>query len=125
MHIPKKEIVQFIIKEILQERKASSQKELAELVNQKLKRVDHSYSVSEKRVRMVALNIPGVRVTTFTKRGQLPKRCPSCDHALKRIYTKNLRGRNLLVGLVCPKCGYRGKESKWEPKRYAFEIRKG
>ena len=124
MHIPKKEIDQFIIKEVLQERKASSQTELAELVNQKLKKVDHSYSVSEKRARFIALQTHGVKVTTYTKKGQLPKKCPSCGHSLKRIYMKNLTGKKLLVRLACQKCGYSGKESRWEPNRYSFELKR-
>ena len=124
MHVPRKDIVQFIVKEVLQERKASSQKELAELVNHKLKKVDESYSVSEKRARLVALNIPGVRVTTFTKKGHLPKKCPSCSHSLKKVYMKNLKGKKLLVRLSCARCGYNGKENRWEPQRYVFELKK-
>ena len=124
MRVPKKDILQFIIREVLQERKASSQKELARLVNAKLKKVEDSYSVSEKRARLIAFSIPGVRVTTSTKKGEVPRKCPSCGHSLKRIYMKNLKGRKLLVRLVCARCGYTGKENRWEPQRYLFELRK-
>lgn len=124
MHVPKKDIVQFIIKEVLQERKVSSQTELAELVNHKLKKVDPSYSVSERRARLVALNIHGVKVTTSTKKGRPPRKCPSCGHSLKKIYMKNLKGKKLLVRLCCTRCGYTGKESRWEPHRYLFEMKK-
>jgi ribosomal protein S27AE len=124
MRVPKKDILQFIIREVLQERKASSQKELARLVNAKLKKVDDSYSVSEKRARLIALSIPGVRVTTSTKKGEAPRKCPSCGHSLKRIYMKNLKGKKLLVRLVCAKCSYTGRENRWEPQRYLFEFRK-
>jgi len=124
MHIAKKDTIQFIIKEVLQERKASSQSELAELVNQKLKKVDPSYSVSEKRARLIALQIPGVKVMTATKKGQLPRRCPSCSHSLRKVHMKNLKGKKLLVRLICSKCGYIGKENRWEPQRYTFELRK-
>ncbi len=124
MHVPKKEIVQFIVKEVLQERKASSQRELARLVNAKLKKADDSYSVSEKRVRLVALHTPGIRITTSTKSGRMPKKCPSCSHSLKKVYMKNLRGKKLLVRMVCAKCGYAGKENRWEPQRYAFELKR-
>ena len=124
MHVPKKEIVQFIVKEVLQERKVSSQRELARLVNAKLKKADDSYSVSEKRVRVVALHTPGIRIATSTKSGRIPKKCPSCGHALKRIYMKNLKGKRLLLRKVCAKCGYSGKENRWEPQRYAFELKR-
>jgi predicted RNA-binding Zn-ribbon protein involved in translation (DUF1610 family) len=124
MHVPKKEIVQFIVKEVLQERKVSSQRELARLVNAKLKKADDSYSVSERRARLVALHTPGIRITTSTKSGRIPKKCPSCGHSLKRIYTKNLKGRKLLVRMVCAKCSYTGKENRWEPQRYTFELKR-
>lgn len=124
MRIAKKDTIQFIIKEVLQERKVSSQKELADLVNQKLKKVDSSYSISEKRARMAALELPQVKVSTSTKKGELPKKCPSCGHSLKRIYMKNLKGKKLLVRLVCAKCSYVGKENRWEPNRYTFELKR-
>lgn len=124
MHVPKKEIVQFIVKEVLQERKVSSQRELAKLVNAKLKKADDSYSVSERRVRLMALHTPGVRIATATRSGRVPKKCPSCGHSLKRIYMKNLKGRKLLVKMVCAKCGYTGKENRWEPQRYMFELKR-
>ena len=124
MRIPSEEILRFIIKEVLQESKASSQTELAGLVNLKLKRADNSYSVSEKRVRLAAHRTPGVKITTSTKKGRLPKKCPSCSHSLSKAYMKNLKGKKLLVRLACSRCGYTGKESRWEPKRYAFELKK-
>jgi len=124
MRVPKKDILQFIVREVLQERKASSQTELARLVNAKLKKVDDSYSVSEKRARLAALSVPGVRVTTSTKKGQLPRKCPSCGHSLKRVYMKNLKGKKLLVRLVCARCSYTGRESRWEPQRYHFELKR-
>jgi len=124
MHIAKKDTIKFIIKEVLQEGKATSQSNLADLVNQKLKKVDSSYSVSEKRARMIALQIPGVHVTTTTKKGELPKKCPSCGHSLRKVHMKNLKGKKLLVRLVCGRCGYTGRENRWEPQRYVFELRK-
>ncbi len=124
MRIPKTDTVQFIIKEVLQERKVTSQKELADLVNRKLKKVDTAYSISERRARSAALQIAQVKVSTLTKKGQPPKKCPSCGHSLKRIYTKNLKGKKLLVRLVCAKCSYTGKENKWEPQRYSFELKR-
>ena len=124
MHVAKKEIVQFIVKEVLQEHKASSQRELARLVNAKLKKADDSYSVSEKRVRQVALHTPGVRIITSTKSGRVPGKCPSCGHSLKKVYMKNLKGKKLLLRLVCGKCGYTGKQNSWEPQRYSFELKR-
>ncbi len=118
--VPKKEIVKFIIKEALQRQKISTQSELAGVVAKKLKRGDRKYSITGKRARLIALEIPA-RVSIKTRRGKVPKRCPSCSHGLKRTYSKNLFGKKLLSGLRCQKCGYRGSEGRWIPSRYEFE----
>lgn len=118
--VPKKEIVKFIIKEALQKQKISSQNELAEVVAEKLRRGDRKYSITGKRARIIALEIP-VKVSIKTRRGQAPKRCPSCSYGLRRTYSKNLFGKKLLSGLRCQKCGYKGSEGRWIPSRYEFE----
>jgi len=118
--VPKKEIVKFIIKEALQKQKISSQNELAGVVIEKLRMGDKKYSITGKRARMIALEIP-VRVSIKTRRGQVPKRCPSCSHGLRRTYSKNLFGKKLLSRLRCQRCGYTGLEGRWTPSRYEFE----
>jgi predicted RNA-binding Zn-ribbon protein involved in translation (DUF1610 family) len=121
--IPKNDVVEFVLKDILKNKKEFySQDELAKIIRQNLKKVEPGYAVSEKRVRSIILEIPGIRIQVETKKGALPKKCPSCGHTLKKIHTKNLKGRNVLIGLRCLKCGYEGKEGSWTPKRYVFKL---
>jgi hypothetical protein len=123
MHIPKKDIVKFFVKETLLHQNAYSQKELADMINRKLKPAE--YSVSAKRVRSIALEIPGIRLKVDTKKGRMPAEiCPVCTGQLKKIYNKNLIGQKLLLMIRCERCGYTGKEDHWAPKKYGFEYRR-
>jgi hypothetical protein len=121
MHIPKKDIVKFFIKETLLQQKAHSQSELAEIINKKMK--SGEYAVSGRRVRSIALEVPGVRIHAVTKRGKVPEQCPVCATHLKRIYSKNLMGDKLLLRVQCDGCGYSGNNEKSSPMKYEFEYR--
>ncbi|NIO20442.1 MAG: hypothetical protein GTN76_06800 [Candidatus Aenigmarchaeota archaeon] len=121
MKLPKKDVVVFVVKEVMQKhKKINSQIEFTELVNKSLKRVDPKLTISPRRLRLLSLNLPNLKVTIETKKGRLRKKCPSCSKSLRRVYTKNLRGKKLLYKLVCSRCGYSGKDGKWTPKRYVF-----
>ena len=113
MHIPKKDIVKFFIKETLLHQKVHSQREFTDIINSKLSR----------RIRDIALEIPGVRVKVDTRKGSPPESsCPVCEKRLRRVYTKNLRGEKLLLRMQCEGCGYVGRGDKWTPKKYEFEY---
>lgn len=117
---PKKEVVKFIVNEILQKKKISTQRELAKSVNEKLKAGNKKYVVSAKRVRKIALEEPNIRVYVHTKHGKTPGRCPCCGAKLKKRYSRNLYGRKRLFGLSCNRCNYEGKENRFLPRRYDF-----
>jgi ribosomal protein L34 len=121
MHIPSPEIVRFVLMKTLRGRKVISQRELASIVARELAKAG-DYSISGRRVRMIALETPGVRVRTHTKQGPVPRRCPSCAGALSRSYSRNLRGRKVLSGVLCRRCGYAGSNSRFAPLRYDFEL---
>jgi predicted RNA-binding Zn-ribbon protein involved in translation (DUF1610 family) len=120
--IPESGEVKFVIKEILQKAPAGSQAEMTRLVLKKLKAVEGLYSISGRRIRELALEIP-VRVQVQTMHGKVPKKCPSCGRRLRKTYSKNLFGRKMLFRMSCPHCGYSGIEGKWLPRRYRFSLR--
>lgn len=120
MNIPKKDVVSFLLRERLQGMNARSQRELAEILNKRLKKSNPGFAISGARARIIALNTPGIKSRIHTRKGRLPKKCPACSHNLKKTYTKNLKGRRLLLRLSCTKCPYRGSEGNWIPKRYEF-----
>jgi predicted RNA-binding Zn-ribbon protein involved in translation (DUF1610 family) len=121
MKIPKKDVVVFVVKEVIQKhQKINSQEEFTDLVNKSLKRVDAKLTISPRRLRLLSLGLPNLKLTVETKKGRSISKCPSCFKTLRKVYTKNLRGRKLLYKLVCSKCGYSGKNGKFAPKRYVF-----
>ena len=122
VHIPKKDVVKFIIKEVLQGQRIMSQAQLAEIMNKKLKKGDQNYAISGERARLLATEIPEIRIHAQTRRGSIPEKCPCCECRLRKSYAKNLYGRKVTVKLSCLKCGYKGSDSKWAPKRYEFEY---
>ena len=120
MKIPKMEAVKFVIKSVLHKRVAKSQQELMTLVNQELRKVDPEYAITGPRLREIFVTMPEVKISVQTKKGEMPDKCPSCGSALRKAYARNLKGRKILGNLHCPKCGYKGHDGKWEPRRYRF-----
>ncbi len=121
MKLPKKDVVNFVIKEVMQKNKEiESLREFTDLVNMRLKMVDFRLVISGKRLRNIFIKMPSTKLVIETRKGKKTKRCPSCFSGLKRVYTKNLRGRKILYKLVCSKCGYSGANGKFSPKRYKF-----
>lgn len=119
--LPKRDVIVFVVKEVMQKhKKIGSQEEFTNLVNLSLKRVDPKLAISRKRLRLLSLGVPNLKLTIETRKGKLRKKCPSCSKTLRKVYTKNLRGKKLLYKLVCSKCGYSGKNGKWIPRRYTF-----
>ncbi len=120
MRIPKRDVIEFVIKSVLRGRPVRSQKEFMLLVSAELRKVDPEYSVTGRRLREVASLMPGVKVDVSTRRGGVPSRCPACSSALRNVWTKNLKGRKVLLGIACQKCGFRGSSGSWAPARYVF-----
>ena len=124
MKIPKKDVLQFVIKDVMQKNnEVNSLREFSSLVNMRLKRVDSKLSVSGKRLREIFVKMPGTKIIVETRKGKRVKKCPSCSSGLKKIHTKNLRGKKILYKLSCQRCGYSGVNGKFCPRRYRF-IRK-
>ncbi len=124
MKIPKKDVVKFVIKSVLHRKTADSQEKLVELVISELRNVDPDYSITGRRVREIALSIPEVKINVRVKKGGVPAKCPSCGSMLKKTWDRNLRGRKVLRGMQCPKCGYKGAAGKWLPRKYGFSFGK-
>jgi hypothetical protein len=121
MPIPKRDVISFLIRESLKDAPAKSQRELADLINSRIRR-SGSGSVSPSRARSIAALSPGISVRILTRTGPAPSRCPACGHALRKAYIKNLRGRNLLYRLKCPRCTYTASDGRWVPRRYEFRL---
>ena len=124
MKIPKKEVVKFVTKSVLNKQTANSQAELTALVNEELRRVDPGYAITGKRLREITVSMPEVGMKVDIKQGDRPMRCPACNASLKKAYSRNLKGRKILEQLRCGRCGYKGHDGKWKPRKYGFWVGK-
>jgi ribosomal protein L37AE/L43A len=124
MKIPKREVVKFVVKSALHRKSAGSQEQLVEMVNRELRKVDAEYSITGKRLREIVSGMREVVMTVNTRRGRRPDRCPSCGSLLSKRFDRNLRGRNVLIGLRCRRCGYSGHDGRWTPGRYTFAFKR-
>ena len=122
MKIPKKEVVKFVTKSVLNRRIADTQAELTAMVNEELQKVDPDYAITGKRLREITVSMSDVGIKVDTKRGDTPRRCPSCNAGLKKSFSRNLKGRRILEQLRCPKCGYKGHDGRWRPRKYGFSM---
>jgi hypothetical protein len=121
MKVPKKDVILFVIKEVMQRQdEINSLREFTELVNHRLKMVDSKLSVSGPRLKSVFARMPGTKIVTETRHGGKADKCPSCSSALKKVYTKNLKGRKILYKMICQRCGFSGVNGRFSPKRYKF-----
>ena len=119
--IPKKDVILFVVKEVLQKNgEVASLREFTELVNHRLKMVDSRLSVSPPRLKAVFAKMPNTKIVTETRSGGKADKCPSCSSGLKKVYTKNLKGKKILYKMVCQRCGFAGVNGKFAPKRYRF-----
>ena len=121
--IAKDEVISFVLKEVMKEKRlVESQQELLELVNRRLSKADKAYSVSPQRLRIIAVNMPRIKVNVETRKGKTPKKCPVCYHSLKKRKMKNLKGRNVVYGYACPKCGFKAEGDEALPRKYVFRY---
>jgi hypothetical protein len=121
MKVPKKDVLLFVIKDVMQKNnEISSLREFADLVNLRLKMVDSRLAVSGTRLRSVFSRMPGTKIVTETRMGGKTDKCPSCSSSLKKVFTKNLKGKKILYKMVCQRCGFAGVNGKFAPRRYKF-----
>jgi len=124
MKRPKGDVVRFVLKSILHRRTARSLDELTALANAELRKVDPQYSLGGKRLREIAATMPEVRIRTAVRKGGHPGRCPVCGSPLRKAFTRNLKGRRIVQHMGCPKCGFRGSDERWLPRKYEFWVKK-
>jgi hypothetical protein len=121
LKIPKDDVLEFVVRDILRQRAVESQQALAELVNRKFEASNSGFRVSPQRARHAALRA-GSKLVIKTKKGSSPSKCPGCGRRLKKSYMKNLKGRNAIFGMKCAHCGYDGRSGKWAPGKYGFSM---
>jgi len=124
--IPSDELVLNALRRVIvKARIVQSQRVLHELVSAELQQKNKKYSVTQKRLRLLALNQPFVKVEIHSREGNPKKtlhRCPVCHHQLKRVRNLTIWGGMVTIELRCPHCGYWTGKKKRIPTRYVFHY---
>jgi hypothetical protein len=124
--IPSDEQVLAALRRVMSKaRIVQSQRVLHELVSEELQQKNKQYSVTQKRLRLLALNQPFVKVEIHSREGNPKKtlhRCPVCHHQLKRVRNLTIWGGMVTIELRCPHCGYWTGKKKRIPTRYVFHY---
>ena len=101
----------------------NSQRKLTELVLRSLRRHDSDYTVSEERVRKLALanDLATVDIRCRdTKEKTSAGACPVCGGRMNRIKNLTVYGGSVTMGYKCKTCGYWTGLRNRVPTLYVF-----
>ena len=102
-----------------------SQARLGELVRDWLVQRDAAFTVSDPRVRRLALahDLAQLVITTGTTDRPAPEACPASGADRAPVHNRTLDGERTVVGTRCPACPYRSGPTHEVPLRYGFIAR--
>jgi len=104
----------------------SSQRKMTELVLKELRRHDSDYSVSEERVRRLAIDngLANLEIRARESAQKTSARdCPVCGGKTDRIRNETVYGGTVTMGYRCRKCGYWTGLKQRVPTLYIFSPR--
>ncbi len=104
----------------------NSQTKLKELVERDLKESDKNYSVSPRRLRILALSSDFVRVEIHSRETESKRstsKCPVCNHKLKLVKNKTIFDGVVNIGHECTNCPYWTGMKRRIPTRYVFTVK--
>jgi hypothetical protein len=127
-HIPSDEIInKALINLFKKTQTVNSQKELKKLIKKEIKTKKRNYSVSEKRLRRIALETDFIKIDIHSRQGDPNKilsKCPVCENSLHRVKNLTIWGGEVTIEFRCLKCGYWTGKKKRIPTRYVFHYKK-
>jgi hypothetical protein len=122
--IPRDHFIMSIIKEVLRKRRIiQSQEDLCFFVLSELKKYDKKFVLSPKRVKSLAIKIPGIEIKAKTKKSPKMKKlekCPICKKKVDKIHGKNLLNKKIHIGYLCKRCSYTTDLDSLVPMKYLF-----
>jgi transposase-like protein len=122
--VPTVEVLAVAISDVLREHGSiSSQRLLAEFVLEKLKHLDKDYTVTEERVRKVAIQAGLVKVEVESRDSGIRQkmgRCPVCDSRMRKVRNETIYGGSVILGYRCTSCPYSMGTTKKVPVKYIF-----
>jgi len=127
-HIPSDDMIKkALIKLFKKTQTVNSQKELKKLIKKEIKTKKSNYSVSEKRLRRIALETDFIKIDIHSRQGDPKKilsKCPVCENPLNRVKNLTIWGGEVTIEFRCLKCGYWTGKKKQIPTRYIFHYKK-
>ncbi len=125
--IPPEEEVSRIIEKILKRRgTVESQRELHDEVMKHLVRMNKSYRLTPRRMRLIAINSGKVRMEirykVMDKNVESMETCPVCGSRMVKIENATLDGKRVVIGYKCVKCPYWTAKKLRMPIRYIFRY---
>ncbi len=118
------EIVDAIKEALRRHGVVNSQRKMTELVLKELRRHDPDYSVSEVRVRKLAIRNKLARVLIRyrnTEEKTEAGACPVCNGTMRMLKNETVYGGTVTRGYKCQACGYWTGLKQQKPTRYLFE----
>jgi DNA-directed RNA polymerase subunit RPC12/RpoP len=101
----------------------NSQRKMTEFVLKELKRHDSDYSVSEERVRRLAIENGLAKVEIHARESDKKtsaRDCPVCGGKTYKIKNETVYGGTVTVGYKCKTCGYWTGLKQRVPTLYVF-----
>ena len=122
--LPTEEEIRNAIYKALKKKKSfPSLVELRKNVIKELKKLNEKYTVSMRRVRIIAARSGFVKLDIKTKASDRKlKYCPVCGGRLEKIKNYSLLGEEVVVGYKCKFCQYKSGSKKELPVRYSFHF---
>jgi ribosomal protein L34E len=123
---PSSELIQDAARKVLTRAShhTSSQRALQQAILPLLRRNEPLSAITGRRMRMILLSTPGVRVTVrFAERAHRrpPSRCPVCATELEGIQNRTLEDGQVTLGYRCRNCGYWTHLRSRIPVRYSYQ----
>jgi hypothetical protein len=124
-HVPDAEEVRRVARRVLRSGRPSypSQVAFRAAVEAALRREDPLAVVGGSRLRRLALETPGVRLSVHYAEREMHRtlaECPVCSSPLRPVRNRTLTGESVVLGQQCTRCDYWTHRLLRVPVRYSF-----
>lgn len=127
-HIASDDQIKKSLKKVITKyRTVHSQSRLRSLIIKELSNKKEKYTVSNTRLRNIAINSNFIKFEIHSREGDPRKtmnKCPVCNSNLKRVKNLTIWGGEVTIEFKCSKCGYWTGKKKRIPTRYDFHLKK-
>ncbi len=125
--IPPEKEVKKAIEEVLEDYgMLGSLTSMTLMINMRLSSANSAWRVSSRRIKRIVSRMKRVKMEIISsEREEMIKKpiCIVCSAEMKPLMNRTLDGDIVVLGYVCPDCGYRTGLKRKVPVRYTFRLR--